>query len=179
MISRLEMLLFPSHDRYRRQTRREISGERYLHRAVWVSENGPIPPGKHIHHIDGDTDNNNISNLEIMGSSEHLSHHTNQPNRIEYAKWHMETRMRPKAIEWHRSEEGRKFHSERGKLNGQLPPRFERQCEECGGEFLSKQRRSRFCSNKCYARTFRRRNPGYYSNEQKAARLLSKRTRTT
>ena len=40
-----------------------------LHRVVWSSTNGPIPCDYVIHHIDKDTSNNNISNLECRHKS--------------------------------------------------------------------------------------------------------------
>jgi hypothetical protein len=157
--------------------KKKAHGEQYLHRAVWVAAYGPIPEGRHIHHIDGNPDNNAIENLEIMGASEHMSEHANRPARIEYAKWHMETRVRPRAIEWHGSKEGRKWHIEQGKRNAELPPRFEHVCEICGERFLSKTRKTRMCSRRCRAKEFRNRNPDYYTNEAKRDRLLSKRAR--
>jgi len=39
---------------------------------------GEIPKGFEIHHIDGDKDNNNISNLEILSASEHQKKHWDQ-----------------------------------------------------------------------------------------------------
>jgi hypothetical protein len=112
----------------------------------------------------------------MLPASDHLRHHTNQPEHIEYAKWHMETRMRPRAVEWHGSEEGRKWHSERGKANGALPPRFPFVCEQCGEESLAKQRKRRFCSPACNAKAFRDRNPGYYTDAAKKRRAQSART---
>lgn len=46
-----------------------------LHRAVWIFHNGPIPSGHHIHHVDHDATNNDISNLECISSSEHTRRH--------------------------------------------------------------------------------------------------------
>ena len=39
---------------------------RRLHRAVWEHHNGKIPNGYHVHHKDGDRNNNDISNLELL-----------------------------------------------------------------------------------------------------------------
>lgn len=41
------------------------------HRLVWASEYGPIPEYHDIHHIDGDTYNNDIDNLECLSHSDH------------------------------------------------------------------------------------------------------------
>lgn len=46
-----------------------------LHRAVWIHHHGPIPPGYDIHHRDGDTDNNDVSNLECLTDAEHARRH--------------------------------------------------------------------------------------------------------
>jgi len=44
-----------------------------LHRFVWESNNGPIPSGNIIHHIDGNPLNNDISNLAAIPERDHLS----------------------------------------------------------------------------------------------------------
>ena len=46
-----------------------------LHRYIWIVERGPIPKGYHVHHIDGDVDNNTISNLALLLAHEHESFH--------------------------------------------------------------------------------------------------------
>lgn len=138
-----------------------------LHRVVWEHHNGPIPKGFHVHHIDGDVENNAIDNLELLPASAHLKHHANHPGHIEYAKWHMEKRMRPRAVVWHRSAEGREWHSAQGQRNGALPPRFPFVCVECGRQDIAKQRNRKYCSDACFQRAFRRRNPGYYSELKK------------
>ena len=46
-----------------------------LHRYIWKLHNGSIPDGYHIHHIDGNKDNNDISNLLCVSCSEHMKLH--------------------------------------------------------------------------------------------------------
>jgi len=46
-----------------------------LHRYVWEKYNGEIPSGYNIHHKDHNTLNNDISNLELIGHSEHIAIH--------------------------------------------------------------------------------------------------------
>ena len=46
-----------------------------LHRLIYEDHYGPIPKGMQIHHIDGDTTNNNIDNLEMISISEHNKRH--------------------------------------------------------------------------------------------------------
>ena len=38
----------------------------YVHRLVWETFEGDIPKNKQIDHIDGDTSNNHISNLQLV-----------------------------------------------------------------------------------------------------------------
>ena len=38
----------------------------YVHRLVWETFKGKIPEGKEIDHIDGDTSNNSVDNLQIL-----------------------------------------------------------------------------------------------------------------
>ena len=41
------------------------------HHLVWEAVNGPVPDGYDIHHVDGDTYNNAIDNLECLTHSDH------------------------------------------------------------------------------------------------------------
>ena len=42
---------------------------KYLHRAVWEFYNGKIPIGYVIHHKDGNPENNDIENLQLMSKT--------------------------------------------------------------------------------------------------------------
>jgi len=44
-------------------------------RAVWEAENGLILKGMGIHHIDGNSLNDDISNLRLVSKAEHLAIH--------------------------------------------------------------------------------------------------------
>ena len=44
---------------------------RSLHRDVWIKNNGPIPTGFHIHHVDENASNNRLDNLKCLSASEH------------------------------------------------------------------------------------------------------------
>lgn len=46
-----------------------------LHRDVWDHYNGPIPKGLQIHHKDGNKENNEITNLELMRLDAHTKIH--------------------------------------------------------------------------------------------------------
>ena len=53
-----------------------VNGERHLkHRYIWELHNGKIPKGYEVHHIDGNTHNNDISNLTLLSIKEHRSLH--------------------------------------------------------------------------------------------------------
>lgn len=54
----------------------ESSGFAYVHRVVWYEHNGEIPDGYIIHHVDGDVENWNINNLELMKNEDHSFHHS-------------------------------------------------------------------------------------------------------
>lgn len=54
-----------------------------LHRAVWQSANGPIPPFHDIHHVNGDRSDNRLLNLECIHESVHHSEHSGAPERVE------------------------------------------------------------------------------------------------
>ncbi|MGL5904871.1 MAG: HNH endonuclease signature motif containing protein, partial [Cetobacterium sp.] len=80
-------------------------GER-LHRTVYAYHKGPIPKGFAVHHIDEDRSNNNISNLMLMRSGEHTSHHHHGKSKP------MPEETLNAAAEWHGSEEGLVWHKE-------------------------------------------------------------------
>lgn len=46
-----------------------------LHIAVWTSENGSVPKGFCIHHIDFNRENNSITNLTCISIAEHNKLH--------------------------------------------------------------------------------------------------------
>jgi hypothetical protein len=50
------------------------AGDR-LHRAVWSAFWGPIPSTCLIHHIDEDTANNRLDNLQCLSRVAHMQHH--------------------------------------------------------------------------------------------------------
>lgn len=135
-------------------------GERYfsrhnkrLHRVVWEYYNGPIPKGYHVHHKDGNPHNNEIDNLELIAGTKHISEHTNKrvSTNPEIFQNNIHKAMEA-AKEWHRSPEGRKWHSEHAKA--QAPrERVEYTCSYCGKTFVAQKitAKHHFCSNKCCA----------------------------
>lgn len=49
-----------------------------IYRKVWESANGKIPSGYHIHHIDGNPYNNDLSNLICVTAEQHAEIHNSQ-----------------------------------------------------------------------------------------------------
>jgi DNA-directed RNA polymerase subunit RPC12/RpoP len=111
-------------------------GGRYLHRFVWETERGPIPPGYCIHHKDGNKDDNSIENLSLLSFSLHAKYH-NQKNRRENPEKMAKgiEAAREAARIWHGSEEGRKWHSEHGKRTWLNREKEERVCVQCGKKY--------------------------------------------
>ena len=123
-----------------------------MHVYVWEFYNGPVPEGYHVHHIDEDKSNNDISNLKIMPGSDHVSMHGKEMAENNYDKMidNLNANARPKANEWHRSESGREWHKMHYKsMSKKLYKPMQFSCENCGKLFTSTQVRSRFCSNNC------------------------------
>lgn len=126
-----------------------------MHVYVWEYYNGEIPKGYEIHHIDGDKSNNDISNLQLVTSEEHHKIH-NELLTEEQREWrrnNINENARPKAIEWHKSDKGSKWHSEHIKQQHQNEV-FKREliCTNCGKVYtgeINKNGGNTFCSNNC------------------------------
>lgn len=133
---------------------KNINGRRIrLHVYVWTKKNGDVPKGYSIHHIDENKENNDVENLMPISSSLHSSHHTNE--RLESPEYReaqkkLLSRIRQKASDWHKSDEGRKWHSEHYE---DMKSRWYKEktytCENCGNVFTSKMPRARFCCLNC------------------------------
>jgi endogenous inhibitor of DNA gyrase (YacG/DUF329 family) len=145
----------------------ERKGAKGLHVAIWEFHNGKsVPEGFCIHHKNGNTFNNDIGNLECIPIKKHLSDHAHKNmQNPEYVKKNRNSLdvAREKASEWHRSEEGRKWHSE----NSKNCIRKEKKliCQSCGKEFESVFSDTRFCSNKCGERYRRKYNGVKYTRK--------------
>lgn len=122
-----------------------------MHRYVWEYYNCPIPKGYHIHHKDGNKANNDISNLELLKGTEHWKLHGKllTDEEREWKRQNVITKAVPKAVEWHKSEDGRAWHREHYKITKDALHKIEiRTCLHCGCEYEGEPS-SKFCSNKC------------------------------
>lgn len=130
----------------------ETGGTKRLHRVIWEHHNGPIPQGWHVHHKDGNPDNNDIANLESMSLREHVAEHPYDAERLEAQRVHLDN-IRHLTREWHASPEGRAKHREIGGLAYAGFKPEPKQCEQCAEAFLPRKigNLDRFCSNKCKA----------------------------
>lgn len=140
---------------------KKINGRRLrLHIYVWTKSKGKIPKGYHIHHVDKNKLNNDISNLMCVTKKEHESLH--KEDKREYDE-NLLRYMQELAREWHKSKDGRKWHSEHAKNQWKNKKEIKYVCTNCGAEFYTKRsygkEENRFCSNKC--KSAYRRKMGY------------------
>lgn len=122
-----------------------------LHRYVWEENNTRIPKGYDIHHLNGDKNDNTVSNLRLVSTAEHLSLHGHNLTEKQKAYLHSEKEYAvKKATEWHKSEEGRAWHRKHIKeqWHNWHTKHFKNICEVCGKEFFAT-RPARLCSNAC------------------------------
>lgn len=131
---------------------RIINGSRpRLHNYVWQKYNGPVPKGFHVHHIDGNKDNNNINNLIAISAHDHETYHFLKRIK-EHPEWIKEVREKgiESAVKWHKSKDGHKWHLEHYQ---EMKDRFHVEhmvkCAKCGKEYVAKNVQGKFCSGKC------------------------------
>lgn len=129
-----------------------------MHRYVWEYYNGKIPKGFEIHHKDGNKSNNDISNLECIDSVEHKKLHGRNltEEQREWRRKNVSENARPKAVDWHKSEQGLEWHK--------IQPTYRKPhelkihvCEQCGKKFETRGKTKRFCSGAC-SQKYRRQN---------------------
>ena len=125
-----------------------------LHRWVWEYHNGPIPEGYHVHHIDEDRHNNQLSNLALMPGLAHIKEHAGSESRRENGRRAIRIAIEL-APEWHRSPEGKEWHSQQAKAVWAKRQPVKYVCTECGKEFESMAVRhtgNHFCHQNCRAK---------------------------
>ena len=152
--------------RFNSKTYYKYDGEKYftkgtkkLHRVVWELFIGEIPKGYHIHHKDGNPDNNNISNLELIEAGKHLAMEGKRRHK-ENPEWSKSFHAKgvEAAKEWHKSDEGRQWHSEHGKRTWDKREYITLICEQCGKEYKTRHGGvSKYCHNNCKAKALRAR----------------------
>lgn len=124
-----------------------------IHRYVWEYYNGKIPDGYHVHHIDGDKSNNDISNLRLLTVSDHIKLHMSDlpEEKKERMRKNLAEKAQPRAIEWHGSKDGIEWHKKHyDDMKEKLYKKREYVCEQCGKKFEAhKNKTTRFCSNAC------------------------------
>ena len=133
------------------------AGMEALHREIWKQANGAVPDGYHIHHIDGNPLNNELSNLGCVPVAEHLHHHGDLPKSPEYIAIRRRSldKARDGARIWHGSEEGRKWHSEHGKESWEDHPMHKCTCAFCGKEFETPfPSRAKYCNFNCRSKHY-------------------------
>lgn len=131
----------------------EINGSRMrLHRFVWEMEKGPIPTGMHVHHIDENKDNNDMSNLTLLTPKQHEMLHGKermQPNTQKTINFQKKGIKSAKA--WHKTAEGHEWHKKHfEETKESLYKKVILACQECGKQYETiNHGENRFCSNKC------------------------------
>jgi len=140
------------------------TGERYysrgckrLHTEVWKFHNGVIPKGYHIHHVDGNKENNDITNLNLVKASLHLRFEGKKRVK-ENIEWFKDFHSKgiESAKEWHKSEEGKEWHSEHGKKTWLNREYKTLNCQLCGKEYQTRKATgSKYCHQNCKAKALR------------------------
>jgi len=147
-----ERFYLQSSKRYYQSGKKNVE-ERLLHRRIWADENGPIPDGIAIHHIDGDWRNNDLSNLQPIPISEHCNMHMLErwAKEDDRSKFMLGLeRARDAAKAWHSSEDGLSWHREHGKKSWTGKEKTEIKCAQCGSKFLGHETAgATLCSKSC------------------------------
>ncbi len=145
-------------------------GERspiYLHRYIYEKYHGPIPEGYDVHHKDGNPYNNSCDNLELLQRHDHRCFHSANlsEERRSAMRNNLNSKARPKAMLWHKSNEGKEWHRRHGhevavKTNS---VRITLVCLQCGNQYTTPKSRSKiskYCSNNC-RQAYGRKHYGY------------------
>lgn len=129
---------------------RANEGERLLHRAIFKAAVGDIPDGMQVHHKDENKLNNHPSNYKLMTGDAHMALHMAAPDRREWARANFIANALPAAKEWHRSEAGRRWHSEHAKATAESRRPEVMTCAHCATEYEARRFGAMiYCSNKC------------------------------
>ena len=98
----------------------------FLHRRIYEDNYGPIPKGCHIHHKDGNTENNSPENLEALSPEEH--------SKTTIQEFLSDEKRRNKAFSYRKSLDYR----EKASISQKNRRKIESTCELCGEKFLTR-----------------------------------------
>ena len=115
------------------------NGYAALHRQVWIDANGDIPQGHHIHHIDHDQDNNDISNLQCIEAGTHQRLHGHL----------QKDEVQAKLKEWRESDEGKATLRENAVKMRERTPERKLACKHCKKSFVTKSSTAIYCGQDC------------------------------
>jgi hypothetical protein len=134
-------------------------GCKRLHTDVWKYYHGEVPKDYHVHHVDGNTHNNEISNLNLVHKTLHLRFEGKKrfKNNPDFAK-EFHAKGIEAAKEWHKSIEGIEWHKQQAKKGWINRPFTEKICEQCEKTYTTPfPTRSKFCHQNCKATALRTR----------------------
>lgn len=118
-----------------------------LHVAIWEFKNkAAVPVGHVCHHKDGNSFNNDPSNLEVLSKTDHFKHHPYIMTSTQAV--HLD-RVRPLAKAWHASEDGLRWHAENSVKMWEKRKKRTIQCETCGKDMLTRAIVRRYCNSYC------------------------------
>lgn len=147
-------------------------GSKRMHTDVWIFHNGPVLKGFHVHHVNENTWDNRIENLECIEKFKHLSEHAKKKMQDESFKVRFYSLGIEAAKEWHKSPEGREWHRNHAKnFNFGHKEYGIRNCKHCQKEFTAKSSHASFCHNNCKSAWRRKNNPDL---EQRICVICSK-----
>lgn len=141
---------------YYRSNGTGASGKVYLHRKIWVDNNGEVPAGYVVHHINGNPLDNRLENLDCIPETEHMKHHWTEfrdnPELMAKMRAGFE-KGRPGAAAWHKTKKARLIMSKAmtkvWESKKDITHKYMCQC--CGKGFQSKRisKIIKYCSPNC------------------------------
>jgi hypothetical protein len=131
-------------------------GIQHLHQEIWKDAHGDIPAGYSVHHKDNNPSNNVLDNLECIPEAEHAERHAAMARGI-CTERQRESLMvaQERAKVWHKSDAGREWHRQHGRVAYSKRPARGATCKHCGKVFQTKKAtRAFFCSTRCRQQSY-------------------------